>query len=394
MKVMKFGGSVLHHEAGFQSMIDIVKKEQDKNIIVISAFSDITRRLNTMMEHALHISYEHALETEQAIKYYHAVLAELLLPNNVAFATLLEDVSRKLQRLLKGISLTKEISPRIRDLILSQGEVLATTFIKELLLSKDIRVGLVDAGDIITTTSDHGHAKPIESLISHHVFTLLMPMFQDCDSIIIGGFIGKDSHGEITTMGYESSNLTAALLGSILEAEEITIWTDVSGIRSADPKYIMKTIGIPHLEYAQAQELADNGLKLLHHWMLDLPMQYSIPVCIANAFDEMGEKTFISNLKSDAIGTIIISHALNEIDLLNSNIAVDEHVMQLSVFTTDSKIIHKMYELATELSLNTTIIIRTYTSENMHQIIIDEKDAEYFMKSLHTLLEVSHETSS
>ena len=292
---------------------------------------------------------------------------------------------------MKGISLTNEISPKIRDYVLAQGEILSTSFVNELLIKHTINVGLIQAGDIILTDSEHGQAKPQESLVINQIHSTLLPGFEIHDIIIIAGFIGKSIDGEITTMGYESSNLTAALIGSLINADEIIIWTDVSGIRSADPKYITNTKSIPALEYAEAQELAQNGLKLLHHWMLDVPKKYSIPVSIANAFDDLGEKTVISNTHSKTSPSIIIRHSLDIegfAHVFESNIGSIE---KLSVFTLDSTIIHSMYDLATKISKQNPIIIRTYETPNMHHLIIHTSDVQFAMNTLHSFIEKTPE---
>jgi aspartate kinase len=322
-----------------------------------------------------------------SIIQYHEMLSDVLLTNKSIFQELLEKTSILLQRLVKGISLTKEISPRISDMILAQGEILATCFVKELLSSQEVNVGMIDSGDIIITNDIHGSAKPIEALVLHHVHTTLLPAFDDHDYIIMAGFIGKNTHGDITTMGYESSNLTAALLGSTLKADEITIWTDVCGIRSSDPKHIVNTIAIPRLSYMQAQELANNGLKLLHHWMLDLPLKHSIPVSIANAFDDEGEKTRISNEYDEVVPTIIIRHSQDIKKFARLFSDDDNSIVQISIFTQNDDIIQKIYALASELSLNERIIVHTFATRNMHHIILHDHIAQYFMNALHTLIE-------
>jgi len=387
MKVMKFGGSVLHHEAGFQAMVDIIGKQQDKHILVISAFSDITRKLDRMMHITLNASYEDGILLLNDIMQYHEMLSSLLLPHQERFHIVLERVSLQLQRLLKGISLTKELSPRIHDVILSQGEVLATHFISELLDTHGIHARLIDAGDIIISNDDYGSAKPIEHMISHNVNTVLIPELQTHDHIIIAGFIGKNIHGDCTTMGYESSNLTAALLGSIVHADEIMIWTDVSGIRTADPKHIPHTQCVPTLNYIEAQELADNGLKLLHHWMLDLPKKHSIPVSIANAFDDQGEKTIICNRNEQSTSSIIISNPLEP--SLYKHIFHDqqENMVHISILTRDAMMIQKIYAMASELAMQHLIIIKTYESKSMHHIIAPETCSKVIIHTLHTMIE-------
>ena len=250
-----------------------------------------------------------------------------------------------------------------------------------------INVGLIDAGDIILTDSVHGQAKPLESLIDNQIHSTLLPAFQIYDIIIIAGFIGKNAQGDITSMGYESSNLTAALIGSLIQAEEIIIWTDVSGIRSADPKYVLNTHVIPALEYSEAQELAHNGLKILHHWMIDVPMKYAVPVCIANAFDDQGEKTIISHTHSMIPPTIIIRHSQHIEEYLHIFNRDASELTRISVFTHDYQIIHAMYALASSISEHTQIIIKTFESQSMHHMIMHKSDAEHAMNSLHSMIE-------
>jgi aspartokinase len=136
----------------------------------------------------------------------------------------------------------------------------------------------------------------------------------------------------------------------------------------------------------QAQELANNGLKLLHHWMLDLPLKHSIPVSIANAFDDEGEKTRISNEYDEVVPTIIIRHS-QDIIKYTQLFSDDDSILHISIFTQNDDIIQKIYALASELSLNERIIVHTFATRNMHHIILHDHIAQYYMNALHTLIE-------
>ena len=136
----------------------------------------------------------------------------------------------------------------------------------------------------------------------------------------------------------------------------------------------------------QAQELANNGLKLLHHWMLDLPLKHSIPVSIANAFDDEGEKTTISNEYDEVVPTIIIRHS-QDMKKYTQLFPDNELIFHISIFTQNDSIIQKIYTLASELSMNEKIIVKTFESRNMHHVIIRDHIAHYFINALHTLIE-------
>jgi aspartokinase len=110
-------------------------------------------------------------------------------------------------------------------------------------------------------------------------------------------------------MGTESSNLTASLLGSLLPASEIIIWTDIEGIRNSDPKHIADTISIRYLSYQQAERLANQGLKVIHVSMLEDPSKSGIPVTIRSAFNPNGEFTTITHQENTSLQIMInISH--------------------------------------------------------------------------------------
>jgi len=381
MIVMKFGGTVLHHEAGFQSMIDIINSRTDQCLIVVSAFSDITRKIDSAMKLALDSSFESAENIIDSIMEYHKSLSSALLPNNDVYPETIDHVHAVCNRLLRGIQLTGEISQRTRDLMLSKGEYLASTFIHHLLKQHNIASKMLDATAIIKTNNDHGNAKPIEFLVRQQVQDHIISDEENYDVFIIAGFIGSDMEGNITTMGYESSNLTASLLGCLLEVDEIIIWTDVSGIRSIDPKLSSKSIGIPECSFQIAQKLADYGLKLLHHWMIELPMQYSIPVSIRNAYDDSEGYTKIHSMKIEVIPQMILYSEYNG-------------RTSITIVSDKPEMVTKIYEIGTELSKHHSVEISTYVLPYLHTINVDHEQSSNIIQTLHSLIEDTHETSS
>jgi hypothetical protein len=120
--------------------------------------------------------------------------------------------------------------------------------------------------------------------------------------------------------------------------------------------------------------------------MLDLPLKHSIPVSIANAFDDKGEKTTISNEYDEVVPTIIIRHS-QDMKKYTQLFSDDDSILRISICTQNDDIIQKIYALASELSMNDTIIVKTFESRNMHHVIIRDHIAHYFMNALHTLIE-------
>lgn len=383
MIVLKFGGAVLNEQVGFLSMVDIIKQRTDKCIIVISAFSDITRSLDSSMQLALKGNIDSAMNIIDDIMTYHRNLTTSLSISPTVLETGFLQVESLLKRLLKGISLTREISAKTRDLFLSQGEEIAVAFIKELFISKNIESHLLDARKIIVTDNTHGHAKPIEYHIQYRLQEDVIPLFEQHDVMIIAGFIGSNEHGETTTMGYESSNLTASVLGSILHADEIQIWTDVAGIRSVDPKLCAYNIPIRKISFNLANILANNGSKLLHHWMIDLPKKYNIPVSIRNAYDSNGEYTLINDEETSTIPTIFI---------VTDSKPISSQAL-LTIITTNTDIIHSLYEYCAN-KVNHQLQLSTYVTPYLHTLSMNDTLLQDVIERLHNFIEDKHETSS
>ena len=384
MKVLKFGGAVLNRENGFLSMVDIIKQRTDKCIIVISAFSDITRSLDSSLQLALNGNIESAMNIIDDVITYHKNLTSSLSLSAGPLEEVFYRIELLLKRLLKGISLTGEISAKTRDLFLSQGEEIAVIFIQQLFHSKNIKSHLLDARKIIITTSEHGHAKPIDYHIQYKLQDDVLPLFEKHDIMIIAGFIGSNEHGEVTTMGYESSNLTASVLGSLLNADEIQIWTNVAGIRSVDPKLCGNNIPIRNISFNLAHVLANHGSKLLHHWMIELPNKYNIPVTIRNAYDKNGEFTIINDEEMSTIPTIFI---------VSDSIPLHSQTL-LTIITTNTNIIKSLYEYCASKVDNNQIQLSTYVTPYLHTLSMNHSLVQDIIDRLHIFIEDRHETSS
>ncbi len=313
MLIMKFGGSVLKDISGFQSMLSIVQAyKNEKILIVISALDISTRILSKAIIMASQGLLEQAQELILQLIEKHSLLAGTLFSNSQGYDSYIEllDIHKKrLYKILHGVSITKEISGRVQDLFISHGELLALECVHHFIESHSIQHSLIDAREIIITDNTFGSARPYREFTKKHVQDILLPLFNHNNILITHGFIASDEQGNTTTMGTESSNLTASLLGSLLPASEIIIWTDIEGIRNSDPKHIADTTSIRYLSYEQAEKLANQGLKVIHVSMLEDPSKSGIPVTIRSAFNPNGEFTTITHQENTSLEIMInISH--------------------------------------------------------------------------------------
>lgn len=316
MIVMKFGGAVLRNEAGFRCMGKILSKAETPVLVVVSAFASATRDLEGAARLAQKGLHEEAAEGIEKMIRVHTELVHALFADGAfedatnldsALTSFIDEARVQLLDLITGVTITRQLTLRTLDRILSYGEFLAAHIARHVLQSEGLDVVGVDAGHIIVTTNEHGSAVPLVEKTRVHVEHELRPLFAQHRCVLIQGFVGKTEDGVTSTMGKESSNLTASLLGGMLGAEEIVIWTDVEGIRSADPAVCEVTQLRPHMSYTQARAAARNGLKLLYPTMIDPAERARIPLRIACAYKPDGESTVIDGVRHDCQPIVVVS---------------------------------------------------------------------------------------
>ena len=313
--VIKFGGAVLQNKQGFQSMARIIASYSScKLLVVVSAFSRSTRMLERAALYAESGQQELALATAQAVIDDHITISrEILQSEQTANALhhLVVEGAGKIRELLRGVAITRELTARTRDYILSYGEFFALHIVKHFCLEQQLPVKIQDATSYIITDSNFGSAKPIKEPTKRRIDAQLLPALNNGSIILTQGFVGADIHGNITTMGKESSNYTATYIGSLLHAKEVCIYTDVNGICTADPHIIPHSSTIPALSYKQALLAAHNGLKLLYPTMIEQLLEHNIPLRITHAHNEQSQGTLITEWESEFEGIISVRHLVS-----------------------------------------------------------------------------------
>ena len=303
MEVIKVGGAVLRDVRGFNRFIKILDEYHSKKIIiVISAFSTSTRDLSAIAQFASEGKAAKAYNLLNNFTKSHLELAKTLIKKPSDYDSLNNNLSilvEKLVSIIEGVIITKELSSRIKDLILSFGEMFALQIVDSLLSAHSVKHKTIDATKIIITDSTFGNAKPNESVTERNVRLHLLPAFGECNIVLTQGFVASDKKGDTTTMGIESSNLTAVMLAKMSGAKKLTFWTDVPGIRSADPKLAKETSLIKGMSYSEAYTAGALGLKLIYPSMIDYAKDNSIKLIYRSAFEKWDDATTISHKNSN-----------------------------------------------------------------------------------------------
>ena len=274
--VMKFGGTSVADAAAFENVARIVASERDAApVVVVSAMSGVTDSLLAATDIA-------SLET--VFNRHRAVARELLDQSNAnEFIAKLTEASTQIDALLRSIPHKPDERKSLQDAIVSFGETLSSTLLAEVLKQKGTKARQVDARRCIVTDEEFTAATPLMSETFAQTNNELLPVLENGVIPVLGGFIAATKQGVTTTLGRGGSDYTAALIGAALGAREIQIWTDVTGVLTADPRVVPEAQTVERLSYGEAAELAYFGAKVLHPKTIQPAIENSIPVRICNS---------------------------------------------------------------------------------------------------------------
>ncbi|MBV7268093.1 bifunctional aspartate kinase/homoserine dehydrogenase I [Winogradskyella luteola] len=302
MKVLKFGGTSVGSAKNINKVISILEQQsQDSKLaVVVSAVGGITD--NLLDAGNLACSKDEAYLTHyNAIASTHKKVIEKLFED---FKTdkssqkkhdeLQKIVSKKLdglKKLLDGIYLINELSPKTKDKLLSYGEMLSSTIIQKTLASRNLDVVLKNSQELITTDLNFNNAAVNFEITNANINTFFTSNANKI--VVLPGFVSKSLTGELTTLGRGGSDYTSAIIAAATSAEELQIWTDVSGMFTANPKLVKHAKPITNLTYQEAVELSHFGAKVLYPPTVMPVLRKQIPIVIKNT------------LQPDAVGTTV-----------------------------------------------------------------------------------------
>lgn len=283
MLVYKFGGATTRTVRGLDRMADLIetahadelrklKRKRSSGgiapgvVVIVSAIGHTTRRLRSIAEDAEAGKSLFAVHTLERIVERHTQLAASLdLSARIYERTInkFHAIAKEVASLVEGVTITRELSPRTLDQFLAKGEQFATYLISAALQDKGLKVEVCDARKMVITNANFTSAIPDMQSIAEKIPATILPILAEGKVILTQGFIGGTLEGETTTMGSESSDLSATLIGKALRAKEVVIWKSVPGIFTADPELVPKAKPIHHLSFEEADEIGRRGVRAL-----------------------------------------------------------------------------------------------------------------------------------
>ena len=363
MIVMKFGGtSVANFEAITRTIFIVGGKLDQKPVVVVSALSKVTDLLYKIADAA---ASKNKVQTEELlgqIRSRHINLVRELLEQSPALCeqaeTRVNEICDSLADLVSAVCALGELSDRNKAVIISNGEILSSTIICFAMNAKVIRTNFIDARKMMITSESYLKGEPISEEICARVPGIISEAYKGMDAVITQGFIGSNLQGEQTVLGRGGSDYSASLIGMAIDAERIEIWTDVDGVRTADPRRVQNTKELEKISFEEAAEMAHFGAKVLHPLTIEPAVKKNIPIYVLNSMNPSNK------------GTAILRNELIEDGV--KSVSFKENIRVINIFSTrminTSGFLRRVFEIFSESKVSVDLIS---TSEANISVTVD-----------------------
>lgn len=311
MKLLKFGGTSVANAPNIQRVKSIVANNQEQQVIVVSAFGGVTDLLLNALELAASgdVSYREVIAQIEA-RHFDAIKTLFPVTAQSGIISKVKSDLNELETLLEGAFLIGETTTRLSDKVVSYGELLSSYIISEYFKAEGLDAILKSGRELIVTNANFGNA----SVDFKTTNAVCQSFFNDQmhQITVVPGFVAATAKGDATTLGRGGSDYTAAILAAALNADKLEIWTDVSGMFTANPKLVKQAKCVTHISYEEAMELSHFGAKVIYPPTIQPVLHKEIPIVIKNTFEPEAEGTLITKNTNGGGKTVRgISHIEN-----------------------------------------------------------------------------------
>lgn len=367
MQVLKFGGSSVANAGNIRKVMDIVGNRAGKGstIVVVSALGGITDLLLGCCRLAASGNEAYRDQLQEAEKRHLHTAAELIpLNRQSAILTQVKVYFNEIGDICKGIFLLGELSERTKDRVVSYGELLSSYLIASAMDLQHPGTAWADSRSLIVTDSRYGNAAVDFEATNEKLAGYFSGRKEKL--FIMPGFIASDSRGITTTLGRGGSDYTAAIVAAALDVQSLEIWTDVSGMMTADPRVVTNVRIIPEISYQEAMELSHFGAKVIYPPTIQPVRAKGIPTWIKNTFAPDDPGTVIRAVNRSADSSISGISSINAIALLNLE---GSGMVGIPGFSK------RLFEAIAAKKIN-VILITQSSSEHSISVAIDNQHAE------------------
>lgn len=291
--VMKFGGTSVRDAAHIRRVVSIIGRDPESSrLVVVSAQAGVTDALTEAIERAQRGGDSNP---ERLLRRWRGLAADLEVraSERPALEAVIEAVNGRAAELLHGVKLLGECSPRVRDAVVSLGEIVSHALVAAALREIGVIAVAIDPRELVPTDDQHGRAGVDTDALAERAARLVAPHLRAGRVVVTGGFVGAAPSGATTTLGRGGSDLSATVLAAAIGADRVEIWTDVAGLMTADPRVVRGARRLPVVSFDEASELAHFGAKVLHPLTLRPAITRGIPVSVRKTCEPDAEGTAI-----------------------------------------------------------------------------------------------------
>ncbi len=310
MIVYKFGGTSVGSAERIRGVVEVIRRAPHRPVVVVSALSGVTDALTALLPPG---RADEVADRVEALRVRHLAVAWELVPPGETLDLLearLLGVLHGVQTLLEGEQARGSPSDpgnRTLDAVRAAGEDLSVQLVSAALLEAGLPGLPVDARRVVRTDRRFGAAIPLDEESYALAREILLPLLDEGRIPVLQGYVGATADGETTTLGRGGSDFTAALVGAAIDAQEVTIWTDVDGIFSADPNQVRGARVLAEMGYEEAVELAWFGAKVIHPAAAKHAVARRVSLRIRNTLNPEAPGTLIRHDRRESPGVAAVA---------------------------------------------------------------------------------------
>ena len=368
MQVLKFGGSSVADAAIMSQVVDIVTKavDRDRTILVVSAIKGCTDTLIQVGNLAAERDQTYK-ELINGLQQQHHDIINDLLPREKQEESIevCDSLFDSLRSIAQGVYLLGELSPASLDAILSFGEIWSTKILATKLASIGIATKWIDSRKIVRTVAK-GEKNVVDVQKTYYRVNEMVESNPITQLFVLPGFIASDKQGRTTTLGRGGSDYTASLLAVGCKARILEIWTDVTGMMTANPTIVPSARTINHISYKAALELSHFGAKVIYPPTIQPVVAEGIPIYVKNTFNPEAHGTLIEKNPPRSKDRVLGISNSDKIALLSLE---GSGMVGIPGFSS------RLFETLSQNDIN-IILITQASSVHTMCIAVSEKDAE------------------
>ena len=363
MEVFKFGGASVRDAENIRNVGTIIQRKRNgKLLVVVSAMGKMTNALEKVITAFYNENLDDAEKALDEVKQYHSKeIIQLFDSEQQVLSDVLSVFETGMNHLRQS---SKEDYDKDYDQIVTCGELASTKIVHAYLLEQGIKSSWLDAREVLYTDKTYREGKIDWKSTQTAIQSQADKMFEDSDFIVTQGFIGKSPEGLTTTLGREGSDFTASIFSYCLDAESMSIWKDVPGILTGDPRRFTNLTKIDRLSYREAIEMTYYGAKVIHPKTIKPIQNKSIPLHVRSFIDPDGDGTVISDeveLNYPPVIVVEDDQALIHFSTNDFSFVAEHHLSKLFELFTKHRIKVNMMR-------NTAISFTVCTHEDLQKL--------------------------